>query len=258
MAFRFSRGITLLYKECLNNFGRSALRKSNLHTTRTAYLWGKEEGPTKVEDDRDRVIGPGTDIKEVVIASQAFDAKDKDKDNFLATVEDYSKTITKHRHGQVEFIYGALRIMKDYGVHRDLEAYKALMDVFPKERMKPQNVMQYGFFHYGKQQICAVTLLDEMEYNSVIPDAEMEQLVISIFSKHSTVWRKVARQLYWFSKFKNANPFPMPENLPNDAMELAKIALKRMCIDLQTKIGVFAVSYAVHYRLIVITNSDLH
>lgn len=193
--------------------------------------------------------GDPLNLKDIVVATKLFDGEKKDRDTFITKVEDYTQTMVKQRSGHAEFIYGALKVMKEFGVHKDLEAYKALMDVFPKERMKPTNWFQAGLWHYNKQQQCAIELLDKMEYYRVMPDQEMEQLVISIFSKHSTVWRKVARQLYWMSKFRNQSPFPLPENLPDDALELAKIALKRMCIDLQTKIGVFSVRISHLYSV---------
>lgn len=223
------------------------LKKSITGAPIVVYLKNKNDPqPTTVKDDRDRMVGneidTATTIKDVVIAGLGFaDQKDKDKESFLEEIEKFSKTITKNRFGQVEFIYAGMRVMKEFNVHKDLQVYKALMDVFPKERMKPTNQFQAAFWHYYKQQLCATKLLDEMELCGVMPDAEMEQLVINIFSKKSQVWRKVARQLYWFSKFQNASPFPLPEKLPTDSLELAKIAIKRMCIDLQTKIGVFAV-----------------
>jgi signaling intermediate in Toll pathway protein len=76
----------------------------------------------------------------------------------------------------------------------------------------------------------------------IMPDKEMETLIIEIFSKYSSPWRKCARMTYWMTKFRNANPFPMPDPLPNDALELALLAIKRMCIDVQTKISVLSVS----------------
>jgi len=220
-------------------------QRASLHRSSTACMKMKGIPAYEVEDDRDRIVGheasSGVNIKDVVLAAETFQDADKDKESFIQKVDDFSHTMTKHRTGQVEFIYGALRLMKEFNVHKDLDAYKALMDVFPKDRMQPANWFQAGMWHFWKQQNCAVTILDEMEYHGLTPDQEMEALVISIFSKISSPWRKVARQLYWRSKLMNANPYPLPEELPNDAIELAKLALRRMCPDLQTKIGVFAV-----------------
>lgn len=164
----------------------------------------------------------------------------KDKEVFLDKCENFQRTVTKHRHGQVEFIYAALRHMKDFGVHKDLQAYKGLMDIFPKDVMVPTNIFQNMFFHFEKQQRCATEILHKMELAGVEPDHEMERLVVDIFGQNSAVWRKVARQLYWFSKFRNANPYPLPENIDDlSAIDLARLALQRMCPDLQTKITVY-------------------
>lgn len=75
-----------------------------------------------------------------------------------------------------------------------------------------------------------------------MPDKEMQELIISIFGERSAPYRKFARQVYWFGKLKKMSPFPLPEKMPNDALELAKILLKRICPDLQTKIQVYSVS----------------
>ena len=184
-----------------------------------------------------------TRYKDIIAAQSFMRGGEKDKDTFIEKCENYQKTITKHRHGQVEFIYGAMVLMKEYGVHKDLSAYKALMDVFPKEVMKPQNQFQAGFWHFHKQSRCAVDLLSRMEFEGVEPDMDMEKLIIDIFSRKSAPWRKVARQIYWFGKFRNANPYPIPENIDNlPALQLAKIALKRMCPDLQTTLTIMSVS----------------
>lgn len=77
----------------------------------------------------------------------------------------------------------------------------------------------------------------------VIPDDEMGRQLISIFGKKSHVFRKYQRMMYWMPKFKYANPFYVPRELPDCRRELAKIAVKRMCRDLQTKISVFEVHF---------------
>jgi signaling intermediate in Toll pathway protein len=45
---------------------------------------------------------------------------------------------------------------------------------------------------------------------------------------------------YWHSKFKNISPFPLPLEMPNDALELAKMAIERITsVDRATKITVY-------------------
>lgn len=170
-----------------------------------------------------------------------FNDEEKTKEKFLEKAESFKHTVTKNRMGQTEFVYAALRVMKDYGVHRDLQAYTALVDVFPKGVMVPTNFIQAGFWHYYKQQMAVVEIIYQMEGYRVTPDSEMERLIIDIFGKNSFAWRKIARNLYWTSKFINADPNPLPENLMDlEPLELAVIALKRMCPDLQTKVKAFS------------------
>lgn len=89
---------------------------------------------------------------------------DKNKDTYLEMVRIY-KAREKHRRGHVEFIYAALKYMKEYGVHKDLETYRALIDIMPKGKFVPQNIIQAEFMHYPKQQQCIISLLQEMEEN---------------------------------------------------------------------------------------------
>ncbi|CAG2111696.1 unnamed protein product [Medioppia subpectinata] len=114
------------------------------------------------------------------------------------------------------------------------------MNVFPRNRYRPDNIWAAGMFHFPMEQTAAVQILCEMEKNGIMPDKEMETMIIEIFSKYSSPWRKCARMSYWMTKFANANPFPLPDPLPLDALELALLALKRMCIDVQTKISVLS------------------
>jgi signaling intermediate in Toll pathway protein len=53
--------------------------------------------------------------------------------------------------------------MKDFGVHRDLQTYKVILDIFPKGRFIPTNMWQVEFQHFPKQQQCAIDVLEQME-----------------------------------------------------------------------------------------------
>ena len=56
----------------------------------------------------------------------------------MGALEIYKKRNPRGR-GAVEFILVALKNMKSYGVERDLEVYKSLMDILPKGKFIPQN-----------------------------------------------------------------------------------------------------------------------
>ncbi|GFG30546.1 hypothetical protein Cfor_11255 [Coptotermes formosanus] len=90
--------------------------------------------------------------------------QDKSKETFLDMIHIFeSKGV--HRRGHVEFIYAALRHMEEFGVHKDLDVYKSLIDILPKGKFIPTNIFQAEFQHYPKQQQCIVDLLDQMEDN---------------------------------------------------------------------------------------------
>ena len=62
-------------------------------------------------------------------------------------------------------------------------------------------------------------------------------MILNIFGKFSTPFRKYSRMMYWLPKFKNLSPWPLPFQVPNDAQELAIMAIKRITsVDTLTKI----------------------
>ncbi|KAJ9581180.1 hypothetical protein L9F63_023639 [Diploptera punctata] len=150
------------------------------------------------------------------------------------------------RRGHVEFIYSALKHMEEFGVQKDLEVYKSLIDILPKGKFIPTNIFQAEFFHYPKQQQCIIDLLEQMEDNGVVPDPETETLLINIFGRRGHPVRKYWRMMYWMPKFKHLSPWPLPNPIPNDSLELAKLALSRMSsVDLQSKVTVYEASKLV-------------
>lgn len=102
--------------------------------------------------------------REITVTGDFTGLKDKTKDSYLDMIKIFINRDV-HRRGHVEFIYSALKNMEAYGVHKDIEVYKALIDVLPKGKFIPQNIFQSEFMHYPKQQQCAVDLLEQMEDN---------------------------------------------------------------------------------------------
>ena len=49
----------------------------------------------------------------------------------------------------------------------------------------PKGAFQAGFFHYPRQQDCAVSVMQQMEFNRVIPDKEFGQQLLEIFGRRS-------------------------------------------------------------------------
>jgi len=175
-----------------------------------------------------------------LVTKKYFEQSDdqRNKESFEGAVDIFTDKDSRRR-GSVEFIYAAMRNMEAFGVHRDLGSYKKLMEVFPKGKMIPENRLQGDFFHYPKQQQCATTLLQKMELNKVIPDEEMGDIILNIFGKYATPYKRYCRMMYWMPKFKNISPFPLPDDMPNEALELAKLAIKQITsVDPTTKLQI--------------------
>lgn len=109
-----------------------------------------------------RLYSNSSNTRNLVPSYGFVDIKNKNKETYLEMINIFLNK-DKDRRGQVEFIYTALKYMKDFGVEKDLEVYKKLLEVFPKEKMVPVNIFQAEFMHYPKHQQCAIDLLEQME-----------------------------------------------------------------------------------------------
>jgi len=76
----------------------------------------------------------------------------------------------------------------------------------------------------------------------VCPDDDFGYALLRIFSIDSHAFRKYQRTMYWLPKFKYINPYYVPYILPNDDVDLARLALNRMAVDLENKITVYQVA----------------
>lgn len=113
------------------------------------------------EDDEER--REKEQVQKAVMLRGSFEHVDnKNKSTYLNMVEIFVNRDV-HRRNHVEFIYAALRNMEAFGVHRDLDVYKSLIDVMPKGKYIPTNIFQVEFMHYPKQQQCMIDLLEQME-----------------------------------------------------------------------------------------------
>nr|CAD7266655.1 unnamed protein product [Timema shepardi] len=184
----------------------------------------------------------GNNDRSVVVRDLFEKVTDKNKQTYLDMVKIFeSRGI--HRRGHVEFIYSAMKHMEEFGVEKELQVYKALIDVLPKGRFIPTNIFQAEFMHYPKQQQCVIDVLEKMENNGVIPDLEMEDILVNIFGRKGHPVRKYWRMMYWMPKFKNISPWPLPRPVPQDSQLLARLALTRMSsVDLQTSVCTYQTS----------------
>ena len=79
----------------------------------------------------------------------------------------------------------------------------------------------------------------------VMPDVEFGKILYAVFGSKTYASRKLQRTMYWMPKFRHANPYPIPKILPEDKIELAKRALKRMAFDINNEITVWKVSTSI-------------
>ncbi|CAH0562158.1 unnamed protein product [Brassicogethes aeneus] len=180
------------------------------------------------------------EAKEVAPKGLFENLQNKNRDTYIETIKIFVNRDAIYRRGHVDFIYSALKNMEEFGVQKDLKVYKALIDVLPKGKFIPQNIIQAEFMHYPKQQQCIIDLLEQMEDNGVMPDYEMEDMLLNIFGKKGFPLRKFWRMMYWMPKFKNLSPWPVPNPPPDDMLDLAKLAIDRISsIDAQSKTTIY-------------------
>lgn len=73
-----------------------------------------------------------------------------------------------------------------------------------------------------------------------MPDVEMQDLIQNIFGERSQPMYKLWRQFYWLPKFKHLSPWLLPDPVPEDSLELAKLAVRQMCtVDVESTVTVF-------------------
>lgn len=74
----------------------------------------------------------------------------------------------------------------------------------------------------------------------VIPDWEVEDLLVKRFGTRGHPVRRYWRMMYWMPKFNNLSPWPIPKPAPNDPYELALLAIKRITsIDPESEVNVY-------------------
>ncbi|XP_056156753.1 evolutionarily conserved signaling intermediate in Toll pathway, mitochondrial [Lampris incognitus] len=187
----------------------------------------------------------GKKDKSLVIHDDLFERaarETKTKATFNKVVNAFIKRDIRRR-GHVEFIYAALKKMPEFGVEKDLAVYNKLLDVFPKEVFVPRNYIQRMFNHYPRQQECGIQVLEQMESYGIMPNVETKVLLVQIFGEKSHPMRKFQRLMYWFPKFKHTNPYPIPYQLPEDPVDLARFSLTRIASDLDAKVTVYQMPF---------------
>lgn len=105
--------------------------------------------------------------KEIVPKGIFENIQEKNRKTYLETIKIFVNRDSIYRRGHVDFIYSAMKNMEQFGVSKDIEVYKALIDILPKGKFIPTNIIQAEFMHYPKQQQCIIDLLEQMEDNGM-------------------------------------------------------------------------------------------
>lgn len=72
-----------------------------------------------------------------------------------------------------------------------------------------------------------------------MPDDEVEAMIENIFGNRCHPMYKLWRMKYWMPKFKFLSPWLLPDPVPNDPLELAKLAVRQMCtVDVESVVDV--------------------
>lgn len=77
--------------------------------------------------------------------------------------------------------------------------------------------------------------------SGIMPNLETKVLLVQIFGEKGHPVRKYQRIMYWFPKFKELNPWPIPKDLPIDPVDLARFSLTRIADDLDAQVTVYQV-----------------
>lgn len=134
----------------------------------------------------------------------------------------------KYRRGHVSFINMALARMEEFQLEKDLLTYNRILDVFPKGRYKPKRLLDALWPRPLPQTELALELLTRMEDNNVWPDDITYSLLVEVFGRHSLPVEKCERMAYWYSHYRNADPYWIEGDLPVEPAELSRLALRRI------------------------------
>ena len=88
----------------------------------------------------------------------------KDEKTFIAAIEAFSEH-NKNKQLYIDFIYAAIQRMKEYNAHKNLDAYKKMLELFPVGPLRMQSTWQREMMHFPRHQNCVIYLLEHMENN---------------------------------------------------------------------------------------------
>ena len=137
----------------------------------------------------------------------------------------------KYRKGHVTFINMALERMEEFELQKDLVSYNKLLEIFPEGRFRPKRLLDAVWPRPLPQIELALELLTVMEDNYVWPNATTHGILVKVFGKRSLPVEKCERMVYWYERYRDADPYWISGEVPTDPAELSRIALQRILND---------------------------
>lgn len=133
----------------------------------------------------------------------------------------------KHRRTHLKFIGTALEKVDGFGLQKNIQIYKDLLDLFPKGRFVNRTLFDALWPRRTPQMELALKILQKMEDEGIRPDDETHEILLQVFGRASYPLQKCRRMVYWFDRYENIDPYKL-KSIPTDPVELSRIALKQM------------------------------
>ena len=133
----------------------------------------------------------------------------------------------KHRRTHLKFINAALERVEDFGLQKNIQIYKDILDLFPKGRFVNRTLFDALWPRRTPQMELALRILQKMEDEGIRPDDEIHEILLQVFGRASYPLQKCRRMVYWFDRYENIDPYKL-KSIPSDPTELSRIALKQM------------------------------
>ncbi|XP_028415912.1 evolutionarily conserved signaling intermediate in Toll pathway, mitochondrial-like [Dendronephthya gigantea] len=169
-------------------------------------------------------------LKHLTKSAQIFEklaVSSPDEQGFCDAIETFKKRDVK-RIKAMDFIKTAMTYMEPFGVAKNVESYNQLLDLFPKGRYHYRTVFDTLWTRYRPQIDCAVQVLTKLEENRLRPNVHTYDIVEAVFGNDSIPLNKLRRIVFWFDKFDEMYPDPLPKELPSDREDLFMVAINRM------------------------------
>ncbi|VDN28822.1 unnamed protein product [Gongylonema pulchrum] len=147
--------------------------------------------------------------------------------------------------------------MREYGLQKDLDIYKSLLNIFPKGPLIPQNAFQVSslllcisfrhlrtifaaarirlFSHVIARRLGASNLDPRVQ-----PDKEVHDIVVNVFGEWNFATKKIKRMMYWMPKLKHSNKYLDRRKIEGkklSGVDLGYLALKMISRDPGTRIS---------------------